>query len=138
MLNRHDWSDEDCVRVLAGVKLSMSPTSRLLIVDQVANTTFGCPEFSPAPSPLPANYGFWNRLWNAVDLDMMVLVNGVERTPAQFRVLAASAGLETYKIWECRGADQIVELRLPPAEDRRFRLLPGEVPSPDVQETVPT
>lgn len=53
----------------------MSPTSRLLIVDQVTNTTLGCPEFISAPAPLPPNYGVWNRLGNAVDLDMMVLVN---------------------------------------------------------------
>lgn len=91
----------------------MTAASRLLIADQVANTTFGCPEISAAPTPLPANYGAWNRLRGAADMHMMTLLNGVERTPAQFQGLAVSAGLEVVRVWECRGPIDIIELRLP-------------------------
>jgi hypothetical protein len=52
----HDWSDEFCVRILAGIKHSMGPRSRILICDQVMNTTLGSEELTAAPAPLPANW----------------------------------------------------------------------------------
>lgn len=91
----------------------MSPSSRILIADQVMNTTIGHPEIASAPVPLPANYGVWNRLANALDLDMMAMFNGVERTPAEFLGLATRSGLVVTHIWETRGFVQIVELQLP-------------------------
>lgn len=80
----------------------MSPTSRILIADQVMNTTVGYPELASAPAPLPANYGVWNRLADALDIDMMAMFNGVERTPAEFRGLAIRAGLVVTRVWECK------------------------------------
>lgn len=91
----------------------MSSNSRLLIADHVINTTLGHPELASAPEPLPADYGSWSRFGHMLDLDMMALINGIERTPAQFRDLASKAGLELVRIWECRGHAQIVEMRLP-------------------------
>jgi hypothetical protein len=52
----HDWSDDFCVRILAGIKPSMGPRSRILICDQVMNTTLGSQELTAAPAPLPANW----------------------------------------------------------------------------------
>ena len=75
------------------------------------NTTLGCPELSPAPSPLPANYGVYTRYSHQRDLAMMGIINGIERTPEQFRKLVAAAGLRVHKIWECRSQVGIVELR---------------------------
>lgn len=91
----------------------MRPNSRVLVVDQVMNTTLGCPELASAPAPLPANYGIANRLAHERDLDMLTLINGIERTPAQFRLLAVRSGLEVARIWECRGIISVVEMRLP-------------------------
>ena len=42
---------------------------------------------------------------------MMGIINGIERTPEQFRKLVAAAGLRVHKIWECRSQVGIVELR---------------------------
>ena len=52
----HDWSDDYCVRILAAIKPSMGPRSRILICDQVMNTTLGSDELVAAPAPLPANW----------------------------------------------------------------------------------
>jgi hypothetical protein len=90
----------------------MSATlSRILICDQVMNSTLGCPELKPAPAPLPANYGYYTRYSHARDMAMMGIINGIERTPDQFRALACAAGLRVTKIWECRSQVSIVEMR---------------------------
>lgn len=52
----HDWSDGFCIQILASIKQSMGPRSRILICDQVMNTTLGSKEVTPAPLPLPANW----------------------------------------------------------------------------------
>jgi hypothetical protein len=76
------------------------------------NTTVGSPELEPAPEPLPANYGFYTRYSHQRDLAMMGIINGIERTPAQFTAVVEKAGLKIHKIWECRSQVSIVELRL--------------------------
>lgn len=75
------------------------------------NTTLGCPELSRAPAPLPANYGVYTRYSHQRDLAMMGIINGIERTPEQFRVLVEKAGLRVQRIWECRSQVGVVELR---------------------------
>ena len=91
----------------------MKPASRVLVADQVMNSTVGCTELASAPVPLPANYGVYTRIANKFDVDMMMVLNSTERTPTQLRRVAKSAGLEVAKIWECRGVVWITELRLP-------------------------
>ena len=55
---RHDWDDDRCVDILKGIRASMGPDSRVLVIDMVMNTTVGSPELTPAPEPLLANYGW--------------------------------------------------------------------------------
>lgn len=43
---------------------------------------------------------------------MMGIINGIERTPAQFEALVEEAGMRLEKIWECRSQVSIVEVRL--------------------------
>lgn len=111
-MTRHDWSDEYCVEILSAIRPSMSPNSRILVCDQVMNTTIGCEELSKAPSPLPANYGYYTRYSHQRDLAMMSIINGIERTPAQFRDIIERAGLKMTKIWECRSQVSLVEISL--------------------------
>jgi hypothetical protein len=75
------------------------------------NTTLGCPELESAPSPLPANYGFYSRYSYQRDLCMLGIINGIERTPDQFRELVGKAGFKLERIWECRSQVSIMELR---------------------------
>ncbi|KUI69008.1 Demethylsterigmatocystin 6-O-methyltransferase [Cytospora mali] len=109
----HDWADDYCVRILSSIKASMGPKSRILICDQVMNTTLGSDELQPAPAPLPANWGYYTRYSHQRDLAMMSIINGIERKPSEFRALAESAGLKLNKIWDCRSQVGLVELVLP-------------------------
>ena len=41
----------------------------------------------------------------------MGIINGIERTPDQVRLLVEQAGLRIVKIWECRSQVGIIEVR---------------------------
>ena len=109
----HDWSDDYCVKILSGIRQSMAGNSRLLICDQVMNTTLGTPALTSAPAPLPANWGYHTRYSHQRDLAMMSIINGIERTPDQFAGIIEKAGLRLRKIWDCRSQVSIVEAVLP-------------------------
>jgi hypothetical protein len=72
----HDWSDEDAVRILRGVRAAMAPDARLLIVEAVV----GPPNEDP--------------LVKFLDLMMLVSAGGRERTEAEWRTVLAAAGME--------------------------------------------
>ncbi|KAI1372049.1 S-adenosyl-L-methionine-dependent methyltransferase [Hypoxylon crocopeplum] len=112
----HDWSDEYCVQILSAIKPAMGPRSRILICDQVMNTTNGCKELVAAPEPLPANWGYYTRYSHQRDLAMMSIINGIERKPAEFRDLIDRAGLRLRKIWDCRSQVGLVEVVLADSE----------------------
>ncbi|KAI0196797.1 S-adenosyl-L-methionine-dependent methyltransferase [Xylaria flabelliformis] len=112
----HDWSDEYCVQILSRIKPSMGPRSRIMICDQVMNTTVGCNELPAAPYPLPANWGYFTRYSHQRDLAMMSIINGIERKPAEFRNLVDRAGLKLRKIWDCRSQVGLLEIVLPDSE----------------------
>ncbi|KAJ5769698.1 hypothetical protein N7520_004257 [Penicillium odoratum] len=111
----HDWSDEYCVNILSRIRESMAPHSRLLICEQVMNTTTGDPDLTSAPAPLPANYGYHARFSHSRDLTMMACINGIERTLEEFKTLLKSAGLTLKRIWECRSQVSLLEAVLPEA-----------------------
>jgi hypothetical protein len=71
----HDWDDAKCVSILETVKKAMKPTSRVLVVE------FALPEDA---TPSPAHF---------MDLNMLVMLDGRERSPAQYGALFADAGL---------------------------------------------
>ncbi|KAI1324237.1 S-adenosyl-L-methionine-dependent methyltransferase [Xylariaceae sp. FL0255] len=112
----HDWSDDYCVQILSAIKPSMGPRSRILICDQVMNTTRGCDELPAAPEPLPANWGYYTRYSHQRDLAMMAIINGIERKPAEFQEIVQRAGLKIKKIWDCRSQVGLVEIVLPGSE----------------------
>ena len=91
----------------------MDSNSKVLICDIVVNTTLGCDEMESAPKPLLPNYGYATSFAHMMDLNMMMMVNGRERTPADFRRIAQAAHLEIHRIWSCRGPLSIVECCLP-------------------------
>lgn len=76
----HDWSDEECGRLLTNVRKVATPDSRLMVVESVVPET---PEF---------DLGKW------MDLNMMVMGAGKERTAAEFRDLLDQAGFALERI----------------------------------------
>jgi hypothetical protein len=71
----HDWADEECLTILQNIRKSMTPGSRLLIMEQLVDET--------TPSPLAAY----------LDLSMLTSLGGRERTFEEYATLLEAAGL---------------------------------------------
>ena len=76
----HDWYDAECIKLLSQCRKGIRPGGRLLVVDQVV----------PAGND-PA-------ISKIVDLEMLVLPGGMERTEKQFRELFAASGFRLERI----------------------------------------
>jgi hypothetical protein len=72
----HDWTDEDCLRILRNIVRAATDDARVVIFDGV---------IQPGGAPGPAALG---------DVHMMAMTGGRERTEAEFRALLAAAGLK--------------------------------------------
>jgi precorrin-6B methylase 2 len=86
----HDWDDERATAILRTIRASARPGARLL----VAETVIG-----PGNEPAGAKW---------LDLLMLVLAGGRERTEAEWRVLLERADLEPVRI-----EDGLIEARCP-------------------------
>lgn len=76
----HDWNDEDSVRILSVVSKAMKPESKILIVDGVVpegNTLHGA---------------------KFMDVNMLVVTGGKERTVAEFEELFRRSGLRLTRV----------------------------------------
>lgn len=70
----HDWDDEDAAKILQRCREAMPPAGRLLLLEQVLADT---PDSSPTAM---------------LDLHMLVLLGGRERTRSQWTALLAASG----------------------------------------------
>jgi len=76
----HDWDDERTAAILACCRAAMGPSARLLVIDRVI------PEWvTPTPT---------DQRTTMMDLNMLVLAGGHERTLQEFESLFATAGFE--------------------------------------------
>ena len=87
----HDWYDPECSKILGNCRKGIRPGGRLLVVDQVVP---GGNE--PGVSKL-------------MDLEMLVLPGGMERTEQQFRDLFAASGFRLERIIPTPGIQCIIE-----------------------------
>jgi len=76
----HDWDDEHCIRILRNVRNAMHDGARLLIVEMVI------PE---------ANVPFFGKI---LDMEMLVVLGGRERTEEEFRRLLEASGFRLDRI----------------------------------------
>jgi hypothetical protein len=76
----HDWADAEAIHILQNVRKTAAPGARLLVVDSVI------------PETAAVDAGKW------MDVNMLVMAGGVERTAAQFRVLYEKAEFELEQI----------------------------------------
>lgn len=72
----HDWSDAECVTILENVRTAMAPGAKVVVVEMVIDETG-----KPSPAPL-------------MDLNMLVMLTGRERTAAEYGALFERAGLK--------------------------------------------
>ncbi|HVV54110.1 MAG TPA: methyltransferase [Mucilaginibacter sp.] len=76
----HDWTDEQSVSILKNCAKAMNADSKLLVIESVI------PEGN-APHP-----------GKLLDINMMAMTGGKERTEKEFRILLSQAGLELTRI----------------------------------------
>jgi hypothetical protein len=90
----HDWPDEAAVRILTRCREAAGPDGRMLLVEMVL----------PADDqPHPARF---------LDLVMLTMAGGRERTAEEYRWLLAQAGWELTRIIPTASAVSIVEARI--------------------------
>ncbi|HEV2904013.1 MAG TPA: methyltransferase, partial [Pyrinomonadaceae bacterium] len=76
----HDWDDDRAIMILKSCHRAMEADSKLLIVENVIK---------------PGNDSFFGKL---MDIEMLVLAGGRERSEQEYRALFALAGFELTKI----------------------------------------
>jgi SAM-dependent methyltransferase len=87
----HDWDDEDAVRVLSNIRRAITPGGRLAIVELVLPG-----RNEPHIGPL-------------MDLNMMVMTGGVERTGEEYGDLLARAGFRLERVAGTKSPFSVVE-----------------------------
>lgn len=87
----HDWDDEKAGLILRNIRRGMPPNAKLLVVEHV---------LPPGDEP---SFG------KLLDLNMLLLPGGVERTEAEFRWLFEEAGFRLSRIVPTEGDLSVVE-----------------------------
>ena len=87
----HDWYDPECIKILSHCRKGIRAGGRLLVVDQVVPG-----RNEPGVSKL-------------MDLEMLVLPGGMERTEMEFRELFAASGFRLERIIPTPGIQCIIE-----------------------------
>jgi len=92
----HDWDDEPALKILGNCRQALQgrKNGKLLVVDSVIPQT---------PEP---HFG------KLLDLEMLLMPGGRERTEPEFRTLFAKAGFEITRIVPTSRPDSIIEARL--------------------------
>jgi SAM-dependent methyltransferase len=87
----HDWDDDKALRILQSVRRAIGPNGRLLVVESV----------------IPAgNEPFFGKL---LDLTMLVIPGGQERTEEEYRALYKKAGFRLSRIVPTHAEVSVVE-----------------------------
>lgn len=89
----HDWNDENAVAVLRNVRQAMGREGRLLLVEVIVPS-----DSSRSPTKI-------------MDVSMMVLMHGKERTEAEYRELYRAAGFALTRVIETESGYSIIEGR---------------------------
>ena len=87
----HDWSDERCTALLRRCRVAMDARARLLVIENLV----------PAGTD-PSDHVVM------LDLHMMVMLGGRERTRDEFEALLRAAGIELVATLPARGAGHVL------------------------------
>jgi hypothetical protein len=87
----HDWTEEQCLTILGNCRNAMGPNGRLLVVETVMPA-------DNAPHPV-----------KLLDIAMLVMPGGEERTEEQYRNLLGKAGFRLTRVVPTASAAHIVE-----------------------------
>ena len=87
----HDWPDEEAARILSALRDAAPAQARLLIVEVLV---------SPAPGPHRSK---------TLDIIMLAVTGGRERTPSDYEALLAGAGFRFERVVPTASQYSIVE-----------------------------
>jgi hypothetical protein len=87
----HNWDEESCVRILSNCRRAMLPRGRLLIVEAVVRS---------GDEPDPAKI---------LDLAMLVVPGGEERSEDEYRTLVEKSGFRLTRVIPTRTSASIIE-----------------------------
>jgi hypothetical protein len=87
----HDWNDGQCVKILRNIAKGLPPDGRVVVVEMVIPD-----DRTPTAAQL-------------VDLNMLALLPGRERTQSEYATLFRAAGLQLTSVTQTRSPFQIVE-----------------------------
>ena len=89
----HDWNDVDATRILARIAQAMAPDGRVIVIEMI----------------VPTNDDDHPSKW--VDLEMMLITGGRERTEAEYQTLFLAAGLTITRVTATAATVSIIEAR---------------------------
>jgi O-methyltransferase domain len=87
----HDWADQDAGKILAAVRRAAPAHARLLIVEALV---------SESPGPHPSK---------VLDIFMLAVTGGRERTPSEYKALLAGAGFRLERVIPTPSQYSVVE-----------------------------
>ena len=87
----HDWSDDDSVRILARARKAMPENGTLYVVEMVLDDDTGA--------------------GGLLDLNMLIVAGGAERTEEQFRHLLGRAGFELLEVFPVHSVSSVIRAR---------------------------
>jgi hypothetical protein len=87
----HDWDDESCIRILKNITNSMNADSRLWIIEYILEPG---PGFSVA---------------KLLDIEVLVMSGGRERSVSEYKTLIGTAGLELSRIIPMKNGPAMME-----------------------------
>jgi hypothetical protein len=87
----HDWSEAQCLTILGNCRRAMRPDSRLLIIEMVLPT------------------GDTPHLGKILDVIMLALTGGQERTEAEYRAVLEKAGFRLNRVVPTESAVSVIE-----------------------------
>ena len=87
----HDWPDDDAVRILARARESISAGGALYVLEMVLNDMKGA--------------------GGLLDLNMLIVAEGAERTKEQFRCLLDTAGFELVEVIPTPSVSSVIRAR---------------------------
>src|SRR3954463_5095573 len=88
----HDWPDAECVKILSAIRRDMPQHARVLLIESVVPS-------SPEP-----------HLSKELNIVMMVLAGGKERTKQEYADLVSKCGLRLKEVVETKSPYSIVEI----------------------------
>ena len=87
----HDWNDEECAAILANCRAAIAPGGRLMVLEVIVPET---PE---------------SDFSHMMDMNMLVMTGGMERTAAEYEALFARGGFRLKRIVTSQSPFSVIE-----------------------------